>query len=255
MAEDHRVSTSRIGGVGLIRIERQAQKNAIDASMAAAVTSAVRDLDADVSCAGIVLSGSGGIFSAGADIRERSDTSAEGWTYSDNASAVMLRTVKACDTTVVAAVEGWAVGLALGLVGAATYAVGAAGSRYRLPEAGLGFFPFGVAPYLVERMRPTAVVDLALSGRPASLDDAVASGLVTHTAPAGGAEDTAVALVEDLAGLPAHVLEHARAFLRTCSSAKEGDGIVDWCEQQMTTVVLARNSSPARGQQEGTDPR
>ncbi|MFF5254445.1 enoyl-CoA hydratase/isomerase family protein [Streptomyces leeuwenhoekii] len=254
MAED-RVSISRVGGVGLVRIERPARKNAIDASMAAAVTAAVRDFDADASCTGIVLSGSGGIFSAGADISERSDTSAEGWTYSDNASAVMLRTVKACDTPVVAAVEGWAVGLAVGLVGAATYAVGAAGSRYRLPEAGLGFFPLGVAPYLVERMRPTAVVDLALSGRPASLDDAYASGLVTHKASAGGAEDAAVALVEELTKLPAQVLEHARAFLRTCSSAKEGDDIVDWCEQQMTRVVRARNTSPARGQQEGTVPR
>ncbi|MFF9203981.1 enoyl-CoA hydratase/isomerase family protein [Streptomyces sp. NPDC014986] len=255
MAEDHRVSISRTGGVGLIRIERPAQKNAIDASMAAAVTAAVRDLDSDPSCAGIVLAGSGGIFSAGADINERSDTSAEGWTYSDNASAVMLRTVKACDTVVVAAVEGWAVGLALGLVGAATYAVGAARSRYRLPEAGLGFFPLGVAPYLVERMRPAAVVDLALSGGPASLDDALASGLVTHPAPAGEAEDTAVALVEDLARLPAQVLQHARDFLRMCASTKEDDDIVGWCEQRMTAVVLERNSSPARGQQKGTDPR
>ncbi|MEU0302934.1 enoyl-CoA hydratase/isomerase family protein [Streptomyces sp. NPDC006175] len=255
------VSISRVGSIGLIRIERPAKRNAIDSAMAADITKGIRGFDADGSCTGIVLSGAGGTFCAGADLSDPSDTTAEGWTYSDNPSAVMLRTVKDCDTTVVAAVEGWAVGLGLGLVGAATYAVGAAESRYRLPEAGLGFFPLGVVPYLVERMRPGAVVDLALSGRRASLDDAFASGLVTHTAAAGAAEDAAVALLDGLAELPAQVLDDARAFLRTCSSAKGSDEIVQWCEQRMTRGVLAKNSSSAKtqqsakAQQEGTDLR
>ena len=244
MAED-RVSTGRVGAVGVIRIERPEQRNAIDADMAAAMTAAVRDLDADPTCTGIVLSGAGGSFCAGADTGRPSSTSAAGWTYARNPSAVMLRTVRACDTVVVAAVEGWAVGLGLGLVGAATYAVGAAGSRYRLPEAGLGFFPLGVAPYLVDRMHPAAVVDLALSGRKASLDDAVDWGLVTHTAPAGAAEDTAVALLQDLAAIPADVLGDARAFLRSCSSTRGDDAVIDWCEEQMTRVVLAMAPSTA----------
>jgi enoyl-CoA hydratase/carnithine racemase len=251
MAED-RVSISRVGAVGVIRIERPAQRNAIDASMAAAITAGVHDLDADPTCTGIVLSGSGGNFCAGADTSRPGPTPGPGWTYAENASEVMVRTVKTCGTLVAAAVEGWAVGLGLGLVGAATYAVGAAGSRYRLPEAGLGFFPFGVAPFLVDRMSPTAVVDLALSGRRASLDDALACGLVTHTAPEGAAEDTAVALLQELAEVPAHVLEDARTFLRTCSAARGSDAVVDWCEQQMTRVVLSMDSSPARAPQEGT---
>jgi enoyl-CoA hydratase/carnithine racemase len=250
MAED-RVSISRVGTVGVIRIERPAQRNAIDADMAAAITAGVRDLDEDRTCTGIVLSGAGGNFCAGADTSRPSPAPGPGWTYADNASAVMVRTVKACNTVVAAAVEGWAVGLGLGLVGAATYAVGAAGSRYRLPEASLGFFPLGVAPYLVDRMRPTAIVDLALSGRRASLDEALASGLVTHTAAAGAAEDAAVALLQELAGVPAHVLEDARAFLRTCSSTRGSDDVVDWCEQQMTRVVLSMNSSSAGAPQEG----
>jgi enoyl-CoA hydratase/carnithine racemase len=254
MAES-RVSVSRAGAVGLVRIERPAQRNAIDADMAAEITALVRGLDADRSCTGIVLSGSGGTFCAGADTRNPSSTSTPGWTYTDNASAVMLRTVKACDTVVVAAVEGWAVGIGLGLVGAATYAVGAAGSRYRLPEAGLGFFPLGVAPHLVDRVRPTVIVDLALSGKPASVEDALAWGLVTHTAAAGAAEDTAVALLQELAAVPAPVLEDARAFLRACSSTKGSDDLVDWCEQQMTRVLLARSTPAAEAPHEGADRR
>jgi enoyl-CoA hydratase/carnithine racemase len=249
MAED-RVSTTRVGAVGLIRIERPAQRNAIDASMAAAITAGVRDLDADPTCTGIVLSGSGGNFCAGADTSRPGPTPGPGWTYAENASEVMVRTVKTCGTLVAAAVEGWAVGLGLGLVGAATYAVGAAGSRYRLPEAGLGFFPFGVAPFLVDRMSPTAIVDLALSGRRASLDDALALGLVTHTATEGAAEETAVTLLQGLAEIPPHVLDDARAFLQTCSSTRGSDAVVDWCEEQMTRVVLSMNST--RAPQEGT---
>ena len=251
MAED-RVSFSRVGAVGVIRLDRPAQRNAIDAGMAAAVTAGLRDLDADPSCTGIVLSGSGGSFCAGADTGGPGPTPGPDYSYSDNASAIMLRTLKASRTIVAAAVEGWAVGLGLGLVGAATYAVGAEGSRYRLPEAGLGFFPLGVAPYLVERMRPTAVVELALSGRKASLDEALALGLVTHTAAAGAAEETAVALLQELGAIPAPVLEDARAFLRTCSSAGGGDGVVEWSEQQMTRVVLSMTSPPGRAPQEGT---
>jgi enoyl-CoA hydratase/carnithine racemase len=250
MAED-RVSITRVGAVGLVRLERPDQRNAIDASMAAAITAGVHDLDADPTCSGIVLSGSGGNFCAGADTGRPGPTPGPGWTYAENASEVMVRTVKTCGTLVAAAVEGWAVGLGLGLVGAATYAVGAAGSRYRLPEAGLGFFPFGVAPFLVDRMSPAAIVDLALSGRKASLDDALACGLVTHTAAPGAAEDTAVALLQGLAEIPAQVLEDARAFMRTCSSARGSDAVVDWCEEQMTRVVLSMRPSPARAPQEG----
>jgi enoyl-CoA hydratase/carnithine racemase len=251
MAED-RISISRRGAVGVIRIERPAQRNAIDASMAAAITAGVRDLDADRTCRGIVLSGSGGNFCAGADTSRPGPTPGPGWTYAENASEVMIRTVKTCSTLVAAAVEGWAVGLGLGLLGAATYAVGAAGSRYRLPEAGLGFFPFGVAPFLVDRMAPTAVVDLALSGRKASLDDALAWGLVTHTAAEGEAEDTAVALLQDQAGIAPQVLEDARAFLLACSSTRGVDDIITWSEQQMTRVVLAMSSASTSASQDGT---
>ena len=251
MAED-RVKFSRVGAVGVIRLDRPAQRNAIDASMAAAVTAGFRELDADPSCTGIVLSGSGGSFCSGADTSGPGPTPGPDYTYSDNASAVMLRTIKASRTIVAAAVEGWAVGLGLALLGAATFAVGAEGSRYRLPEAGLGFFPLGVAPYLVDRMRPTAVVELALSGRKASLDEAVAVGLVTHTAAAGAAEETAVALLQELGAIKVPVLEDARAFLRTCSSASGGDDVVDWAEQQMTRVVLGMSSPPAEAQHEGT---
>ncbi|MGW0246566.1 enoyl-CoA hydratase/isomerase family protein [Nocardia goodfellowii] len=240
MAED-RVSITRTGAVGVIRIERQAQRNAVDAEMAAAITAGIRDFDADGSCRGIVVSGAGGNFCAGADTGKPGPRGPE-WSYTQTPSAVMLRTLEACGTLVAAAIEGWAVGLGAGLAGAATFAVGATGSRYRLPEARLGFFPFGVAPYLVDRMRPSAVVDLALSGRTMSLDDAVAAGLVTHTAPAGAAEVTAVELLQGLADIPAPVLDDARTFLRRCSRVRGGD-LIDWSDQQLTRVLLTADAA------------
>jgi enoyl-CoA hydratase/carnithine racemase len=60
----------------------------------------------------------------------------------------LLRTLINANVPVDAAVEGWAGGLGVGLVGASKFAVASQDARFKLPEARSGYLPLQVLPFL-----------------------------------------------------------------------------------------------------------
>jgi enoyl-CoA hydratase/carnithine racemase len=152
----------------------------------------------------------------------------------------MLRAIRSCDVPVIAAVDGWAVGLGVGIAGAASHAVAGEGARFTMPEAAMGFFPYAVAPYLVDRVRPETVLAWALSGRRFGAEEALASGLITEVCAAGEAETVATELAAALATAPRGVVEQATEWLRRYRTPVDPDEtFVSWCEHRMAGVHAA----------------
>ena len=230
------IRTGHVGTSGRILIDREKQRNALSSQMSEVIAEAVLRFEADPECRAILICGSGDSFSSGADTKERSAASAPQRAYGDGPHAKMLKVIGASRVPVIAAVEGWAAGMAVGILGAATHVVGADESRYWLPEVGHGYFPFGVAGHLVGRMSPAYVVRWALSAAPIEADEARDHGLVTHRAGQGAAESVALALLEELAALPRAAVEGAVSFLRQAGAIPSSQEFVRWCEQQMTQL-------------------
>ena len=199
------------GPVAIVTIDRRDVRNAVDGPTATALADAFRRFDSDDALAVAVLTGAGGTFCAGADLkavatgngnRVRDDVTQDG---PMGPSRMLL------DKPVVAAVEGHAVagGLELAVwcdlrVAAEDAVFGVYCRRWGVPLIDGGTIRL---PRLIGHSR---AMDLILTGRGVSGDEAVAMGLVNRLAPKGGALDAAVALAHDLSALPQGCLRSDR---------------------------------------------
>ena len=201
MAGGPGVRLERDGPVTVVTIDRPERRNAVDGPAAAALAGAFRDFDRDPGASVAVLTGAGGAFCAGADLKAIADgrpprVAADG---DGPMGPTRLRLTK----PVLAAIEGPAVagGLELALwcdlrVAAEGAVLGVLNRRFGVPLIDLGTIRL---PRLVGHGR---AMDLILTGRPVGAAEALAMGLVDRVVPDGTARAAAVGLARDLAALP-----------------------------------------------------
>lgn len=197
------------GPVAVVTIDRPAVRNAVDAPTAAALTEAFARFDADDARSVAVLTGAGGTFCSGADLK--AVAAGNGNRVSHDGAGPMGPTRMLLGKPVIAAVEGHAVagGLELALwcdlrVAAIDAVFGVYCRRWGVPLVDGGTIRL---PRLIGQSR---AMDLILTGRGVSGDEAVEMGLVNRLAPAGRALEVAIALAHELAALPQRCLRSDR---------------------------------------------
>lgn len=192
--------TRRGGSVVHLVFDVPQKRNALSRPMLAAAEVALDSLDEDV--AGVVISGSEGSFSAGADFEELTGTS-EDLGYDEAVSRVRAA-IRRCQRLVVAAIEGPCLGAAADLALSCDVRVAAADSYLQVPAVRLGLlYNPDVINQLAQAYPLDAVRRLLLLGERFTASTAAAVGLVTQVVPAG----QAVASAEDLiAQVPADSL-------------------------------------------------
>jgi enoyl-CoA hydratase len=193
-------------------LSRPERRNAVDGPTAAALASAFRAFDADPSAAVAVLHGAGGTFCAGADLQalgtpDRNRVEPDG-------DGPMGPTRMRLGKPVVAAVAGHAVagGLELALwcdlrVAEESAVLGVFCRRWGVPLVD------GGTVRLARLVGTGRALDLVLTGRPVSADEALAIGLVNRIVPDGTARQEAEALAAQLAAFPQTCLRHDRLSL------------------------------------------
>jgi methylglutaconyl-CoA hydratase len=143
------------GGVARLSLDRPEIRNAFDDALIAALTQALRALDADDKVRAVVLAGNGPAFCAGADLNWMKRMA--GYTYEQNladarALAAMLKTLDRMRKPTLARVHGSAFAGGVGLVAACDIAVGVPEAKFCLSEAKLGLSPATISPYVVRAM-------------------------------------------------------------------------------------------------------
>jgi len=197
------ISVERDGPVLVVAIERPEVRNAIDGPTAAALAEAFRTFEADDACAVAVLTGRGGTFCAGADLKAVAMGSGNRVDADMDRDGPLGPTRLVLSKPVIAAVEGHAVagGLELALwcdlrVASRDAVFGVFCRRWGVPLVDGGTVRL---PRVVGHGR---AMDLILTGRGVSGDEALAMGLVDRLTDPGRALDTASALGHELARLP-----------------------------------------------------
>ena len=182
-------------------LSRPEVRNAVDGPTAAELVAAFRGFEADESALVAVLSGEGGTFCAGADLKAIADGRGNRVTTDGDGPMGPSRMVLA--KPVVAAVEGHAVagGLELALwcdlrVVAADAVLGVFCRRWGVPLIDGGTVRL---PRLVGLGR---ALDLVLTGRPVGAEEALAIGLANRVVPSGGARAAAEELALEIARFP-----------------------------------------------------
>ncbi|MFN8216106.1 MAG: enoyl-CoA hydratase-related protein [Solirubrobacterales bacterium] len=171
-------------GVGLVRLDSPATRNALSAEMRAAVAAALERFDADPEVGCIVLAGSEKAFAAGADIRAMAELP-PGASPSPDGAAFWHR-VAAIETPLIAAVAGYALGGGCELALACDMVVADAGARFGQPEITLGIIPGGGGSQRLTRaIGKQRAMEYVLTGRLFGAETALAWGLINRSVAGG----------------------------------------------------------------------
>lgn len=196
------------GTVAIVTIDRPEVRNAVDAATAQALREAFERFSVESSLAVAVLTGAGGTFCAGYDLKALASGAA---TVADEAQGPMGPTRMVLDKPVIAAIEGHAVagGLELALwcdvrVAARDAVLGVFNRRFGVPLIDGGTVRL---PRMVGHGR---AMELILTGRPVHADEALRIGLVEQVVEPGRALEEATALARRLGEFPQAALRADR---------------------------------------------
>ena len=135
------IERRREGAVQILRLERPAVRNALDAALSAELARALADAQPDPAVRAVLIAGKGAGFCAGSDVKEMGRVRPERRIEIAGEKAALLRAIVGLAKPVVAAVHGFALGGGFMLAAACDLVVTEEPARWRLPEVGLGFFP------------------------------------------------------------------------------------------------------------------
>ena len=205
------VPTDRRDGVLTITINRPKQKNAINRDVAVAVAAALDDLDADPTLSVGVLTGAGGTFSAGMDLKAFTGGQTPilpGRGFGGITRAEVRKPL-------IAAVEGWALGGGFEMVLACDVIVAAQDAKFGLPEVKRGLIAGeGGVIRLPRRIPYHVAVKVLLTGEPLSAVDAQQHALVSQLTESGAALASAQELAQRIAGNAPLALARVKTVLR-----------------------------------------
>ncbi len=178
--------------VRTIRLERPAQRNALNTALLGELLDAVGEAVADDDVGAIILTGVGATFSAGADVDEDLDGPAT--VRRMELFGALFEALATSPTPTLAAVAGPCIGGGAELAAACDVRVADTTATFRFPGAALGQ-PVGAAK-LVGLVGLGAAKDLVLTARTITAEEAARIGLVQHLV----ADGTALAAARDLGG-------------------------------------------------------
>jgi len=183
MTDYETITVETRGRVGIITLDRPKALNALNLQLMVEVVEAATAFDADEGIGCIVLTGSDRAFAAGADIKEMSSI-----TFRDAYVRGLLggwQRFAALRTPTIAAVAGYALGGGCEVAMMCDLIIAADTAKFGQPEINLGVIPgLGGTQRLTRAVGKAKAMELVLTGRTLSAEDAERFGLVARVVPA-----------------------------------------------------------------------
>ncbi|WP_067476459.1 enoyl-CoA hydratase/isomerase family protein [Actinomadura hibisca] len=204
------------GTTRVLAFDRPEARNAIDVPTRERLLTALREAASAPGVRAIVLTGTGGTFSAGGDVREMRGVGPEAVAARLEPLHEAVRLMMTCAKPVVAAVEGVAAGLGMSFAVACDHVVAAEDARFVAAFGKVGLVPDGGLLWtLPQRVGIGRAKDLLVFGRTVPARRAHEIGLADSLAPSGGALDAALELAAEAAVLaPLSVAATKRVLAR-----------------------------------------
>lgn len=195
------IKTERHGRVGLIRLDRPAALNALSGALMTELGAALMDFDADPAIGAIVITGSERAFAAGADIREMQGRRFPD-TFRDDFIGARWETILNVKKPVIAAVSGFALGGGCELAMMSDIILAADTAKFGQPEITLGVIPgSGGTQRLTRAVGKAKAMEMVLTGRMLSAEEAERANLVARVVPAADLLAEALKLADRIASL------------------------------------------------------
>ncbi|MET8775990.1 crotonase/enoyl-CoA hydratase family protein [Nocardia sp. NPDC050713] len=187
----------------IVTMNRPEARNALSAEMMAIMRDAWDQVDSDPEIRVAILTGAGGAFCAGADLKAMTaqhpgdSFKGGGWDLSKIEALLKGRRLT---KPLIAAVEGPAIAGGTEILQGTDIRVAGESAKFGVSEARWGLFPLGgSAVRLVRQIPYTVAADILLTGRHVTAAEAKEIGLIGHVVPDGTALDKALELADLIA--------------------------------------------------------
>jgi enoyl-CoA hydratase/carnithine racemase len=210
-------------GVATISFDRAAKKNAITAEMYELFVARLSEAAADRSVRAVLVTGAGGAFTAGNDLKDFSNPK---FAQADSPVISFMQGLAAFEKPVVAAVEGLAVGIGVTMLLHCDLVYVADNATFSMPFTSLGLVPEFASTVLLPQIAGRArAAEKLLLGKPFPAAEAVVMGIANAVLPAGEVLAHARNVARMFGALPPGAVRDTKKLLRYGTAAEVRDAI------------------------------
>ena len=232
--------------VGLVTLNRPKQMNALNDQLMSELGAALLAFDADESIGCIVVTGNERAFAAGADIAAMKDYGFE-HVYRSEYITRNWEAMKRVRKPVVAAVGGVALGGGCEVAMMCDIVIAADTAKFGQPEITIGVIPgAGGTQRLPRAIGKAKAMDMVLTNRWITAQEAEAWGLVSRVVPADRLLDEALAVAQKICGFGALAVMAAKESVNRAFESALSDGL--WYERRLFHAMFG-----TADQREGMD--
>jgi enoyl-CoA hydratase len=205
MAEPQHLLVEREGHTVVLTLNRPEAKNAFSPNMLSRLADAWEMIDGDDDVRSVILTGAGGTFCAGADLKAMGEDpppeDEHAKRFKEDASTAWRALLRHHRLTkpLIAAVEGHAIAGGTEILQATDIRVAGEGATFGVAEVRRGLFPLGGSTVRLRRqIAYTHAAELLLTGKTISAEEALSIGLIGHVVPTGTALEKAHEIAEQV---------------------------------------------------------
>ncbi|MFF7076769.1 crotonase/enoyl-CoA hydratase family protein [Streptomyces lavendulae] len=232
MGGTEHLTVDRHGATLVLTMNRPEAKNALSLPLLVGLYDGWLEADADDTVRSVVLTGAGGDFCAGMDLKALAGKGMEGDAYRDRLKAdpdlhwkAMLRHHRP-RKPVIAAVEGYCVAGGTEILQGTDIRIAGEGATFGLFEVRRGLFPIGGSTVRLPRQIPrTHALEMLLTGRPYGAEEAARIGLVGRVVPDGTALEAALETAERINACGPLAVEAVKASVYETAGLTETEGL------------------------------
>jgi enoyl-CoA hydratase len=231
------IITEKCGQVGVIRLNRPDALNALNNQLMEELTQAVDRFEQDDEVGALVITGNDKAFAAGADIKDMKDMSFM-YAYMTDFVTKGWERVSRCRKPVVAAVAGYALGGGCELAMMCDFILAGDNAKFGQPEATIGALPgAGGTQRLTRAVGKAKAMEMCLTGRMMTADEAERAGLVSRIVPVADLMNEAVRIAEKMAKLSRPALYMIKESINRAFETTLHEGIL--FERRMFHAMFA----------------
>lgn len=224
MAYEFIVSEKR-GSIGVITLNRPKALNALCEQMVKELAEQVEAFNADEEVGAIIITGNEKSFAAGADVTEM-----VGKTFSDvylyDNFQKNWNIISDARKPIIAAVAGYALGVGCELALMCDFIIAADNAKFGQPEITLGMIPgFGGTQRLTRIIGKAKTMEMILTGRSLSADEAEKAGIVSRVVPLAELINDTVRTAERIAVMSRPAVIAAKESIKNALEAPLNEGI------------------------------
>lgn len=214
------------GRVGVIRINRPKQLNALNGAVMRILVDAALAFDADAAVGAIVITGDERAFAAGADIKEMAAASVVEMLQANRIE--LWDALRGIKKPLIAAVSGWALGGGCELAMACDMIVASETARFGQPEINIGIIPgAGGTQRLTRAVGKALAMEVILNGRFLDAAEAERFGLANRVVPVEQYMRTAIELAQQIAERAPLAVRVAKEAVNQAQESVLAEGIAD----------------------------